>query len=92
MMNLEAARREYERLQAKDKPFFVVTDVAPILGADAYAPHLQADRDASKLGFPVIVACRRIKIPKAAFLDYIEPNVLARRRTSSRLAPRGRTI
>lgn len=72
----EAARAEYERLQAMEKVFYVPQDVARILSVGSYAINLQAHSDAQKLGFPVLISGRRIRIPRAAFLDYLERHVL----------------
>jgi hypothetical protein len=73
---LNQARREFERLQALDKPLLTCLDVARIMECDQYDLHMQAEVNAAALGFPVIIMGRRVKIPKAAFLDYIARNVL----------------
>lgn len=59
-----------ERLAALDKEILTPTDVAPVLGCHPYAINLQAQRDPDLLGFPVVVVGRRVKIPKAGFLNW----------------------
>ena len=46
--------------------------VAPILKADPGTIHQQAIEMPWLLGFPVIVAGRRVKIPKRAFIRFME--------------------
>lgn len=73
---IQEARLEYERLQALDKPMLTCLDASRIMECDPYDLHMQADVDAAKLGFPVIIMGRRVKIPRASFLEYIRRNVL----------------
>lgn len=60
-----------QEIQESDKLFLVPTDVAAVLGMSANSLRLQAQQDASKLGFPVIVAGTRVRIPRVPFLNYI---------------------
>lgn len=75
-MTLSEARQEFERLKALDKPYFVPADVAKILGCESYAINLRARDNPDGLGFPIIKSGCRVKIPRAAFLDFIGRNVL----------------
>jgi hypothetical protein len=75
-MQLDAVRSEFERLQTLDKPFFAPRDVAAILGVSSYNINLTAHDDPKKLGYPVMISKRRIRIPRAAFLNYVARNVL----------------
>ena len=75
-MTLSDAQREYERLRALDKPFFVPTDIAPILSCEPYTINLTVYSDPARLGFPTMLTGRRVRIPRAAFLDYVARNVL----------------
>ncbi len=59
-------------IEALDKQFLVPADVAPCLGVDPYSINLQAHKDPSKLGFPVVIIGTRVKIPKQAFLKYMK--------------------
>lgn len=63
---------QIDELKALDKPMLVPKDVAPFLGCDPYSITLQARKDPSKLGFPVMVLGTRTKIPKAAFIRWAE--------------------
>ncbi|MGN0517097.1 MAG: hypothetical protein ACI4II_00050 [Acutalibacteraceae bacterium] len=60
-----------QEIQESDKIFLVPTDVAAVLGMSANSLRLQAQQDSSKLGFPVIVAGTRVRIPRVPFLNYI---------------------
>lgn len=63
-MTLDEARRS-------EKLFLTPTDIAPILGVHPYSINLQAQDDPAKLGFPVVVIGRRVKIPRFRFLEWI---------------------
>lgn len=54
-----------------DKLFLTPADVCQILKCDPQAIRAQAHSDPSKLGFPIIVMNRRIRIPREAFLKYL---------------------
>lgn len=58
------------------REFLRPTDIAPILGCTPYSINVQAHEDiknrTNSLGFPVCVIRRRIKIPKAAFIRFME--------------------
>lgn len=45
--------------------------VAPILGYGEYQLHQQAVKHPERLGFPVIVIGNRVKIPKNAFISFM---------------------
>lgn len=64
--------RTLQEVRESDKVMLVPADVAPILGCDPYNINLQAQQDPSKLGFPVIVLRRRVKIPREGFLRFME--------------------
>ena len=83
-MTLTETRKEYARLAAMDKAFYVATDVALIVERDPAAIRAQAHEAPHKLGFPVVVTGRHVTIPRAAFLDYIERNVLGLRQSQLR--------
>lgn len=57
-------------IEAMDKEFLLATDIAPYLGVDPQDIRGQAQADATKLGFAVIVTGSRIRIPKAAFIYF----------------------
>lgn len=64
--------RTLQEIRESEKTMLVPADVAPILGCDPYSINLQAQADPSKLGFPVIVIRRRVKIPRDGFLRFME--------------------
>ena len=53
-----------------DKDFLTAADVAPVLGINPQDIRSQAQSDADKLGFPVIVTGTRVRIPKEGFLYF----------------------
>lgn len=59
-------------IKCADKEILTPADVAPVLGCDPHSIRVQAQTDASMLGFPVIVIGRRVKIPRRAFLLFLE--------------------
>lgn len=58
-------------IKALDKSFLVPTDVAPYLRVGPYNINLQAHKGPTKLGFPVVVIGSRVKIPKQAFINFM---------------------
>ncbi|MBR3240254.1 MAG: hypothetical protein IKF99_17665 [Oscillospiraceae bacterium] len=61
-----------EQIRASDKDVLTCADVAPVLKANGYTLHLQAMECPERLGFPVVVAGRRVKIPRLAFIRFME--------------------
>lgn len=61
-----------EEVKQSKKEFLVPSDVAPILGCDRYNITLMARHYPEKLGFPVIVIKNRTKIPRLAFIAFME--------------------
>lgn len=61
-----------EEIKASDEPFLNTTDIADIVGSDACDIRTQAHNDPTKLGYPVTVCGRRIKVPRRAFLHWLE--------------------
>lgn len=53
------------------KSFLTPHEVAQCLGSDPQTIRLQARKDASKLGFPVVIMGSRVKIPKEAFIKFM---------------------
>ena len=51
------------------------TQVAPLLHASPNTIHQQAIERPDLLGFPVIVAKRRVKIPKQPFLRFMREGI-----------------
>ena len=61
-----------EEIEQSDEIFLVATQVADVLGADPGTIREQAQANPYKLGFPVIVAGSRVKIPRIPFLKFIK--------------------
>ena len=70
-----------EELEKIEDEVLTCTQVAPVLKANAATLHLQARERPELLGFPVIVAGSRVKIPKRAFIRYMKGDLGALRRT-----------
>jgi len=58
-------------IEALDCEILTCAQVAPILGANPATIHGQAMERPELLGFPVICAGSRVKIPKQAFLNFM---------------------
>ena len=51
--------------------FLSPADIAEVLRCDPQSIREQAQKDPTKLGYPVIVINRRIRIPRIPFLHYL---------------------
>ena len=58
-------------IEKLDKEVLTCKQVAPILGYGEYQLHQQAIERPELLGFPVIVIGNRVKIPKSAFIAFM---------------------
>lgn len=61
-----------QEIRESRKEMLVPTDVADILECMPYSINSQAQTDPSKLGFPVCVMGTRVKIPRKAFLYWLQ--------------------
>lgn len=61
-----------EDIKSISKPMLVVEDICGYLGADPNTVRWQAQNEPEKLGFPVIVAKSRVKIPKDGFIFFCQ--------------------
>jgi len=61
-----------DTLRTSTAVYLTAADVAPILHCDPQQLRAQAHRDPRALGFPVITVGRRVRIPRAPFLRYLE--------------------
>lgn len=57
-------------LEKSSCDFLDAEDVAPFIGCNPHYIRVQAQTEPDKLGFPVIVINRRVKIPREAFVFY----------------------
>lgn len=62
--------RTLEEIEACQKTMLVPTDVAGYLGCEAYSINRAAKDAPGLLGFPVMVAGTRVRIPKEGFLRW----------------------
>lgn len=53
------------------REFLLISEIAPVLGVNPQTIRCQAQSDPSKLGFPVVVAKSRVKIPKRPFIQFM---------------------
>lgn len=58
-----------QELQASNAVYVNANDVAGVLGCNPHYIRLQAHADKEKLGFPVIVTGRRVRIPRVPLLQ-----------------------
>ena len=68
---MEAATMTLEQLEALPVEVLTCAQVAPLLRANPATIHGQAMERPELLGFPVIIAGRRVKIPKRPFLKFM---------------------
>ena len=61
-----------EEMKTLTADYLTPKDIAACLGYTAYAINQQAAADASKLGFPTIIIGKRVKIPRKAFIHFME--------------------
>lgn len=64
--------RTLQEVKDCGKEFLIPSDIAPLLRCDQYSINLQAQKDPSALGFPVIVMGRKVRIPRLAFVRFME--------------------
>lgn len=61
-----------EEIKAMEREMLTPAIVAKVIGCDPYAISLQARTDPAALGFPVSVQGRRTRIPRRAFIRWME--------------------
>lgn len=59
-------------VKAMDDVFITPAVAGQVIGADPQGIRVQAQTDATKLGFPVVVVGTRVKIPRLPFVRFIE--------------------
>ena len=62
----------YRQIKESRKNMLVPTDISDILDCTPHSINVQAQLDATKLGFPVCVMGTRVRIPRLAFLHWLE--------------------
>lgn len=61
-----------EDVEKMRKEILTPADIAPLLRCDPNVIRFQAEKDPSKLGFPVSKMGSRVKIPRAAFVKWFK--------------------
>lgn len=61
-----------DEMRVSCKAVLIPTDVCDVLGCTPYSINVQAKADPRKLGFPVSVMGSRVRIPRVAFLRWLE--------------------
>ena len=65
-----------DEIRASRKEFLTPKDIAPVLGCAQYSINVQVAEDiekgANSLGFAIIKIGTRVKIPRLAFIAYME--------------------
>lgn len=60
-----------EEIKGSSKEVLTCKDVADVLACNPATLHMQAVEQPWRLGFPVIVMGSRVKIPRIAFLNFM---------------------
>lgn len=58
-----------------DREWFTVTEISGVLNANPHTLRVTARQRPDLLGFPVVVAGNRVKVPRIPFLRYMGVNV-----------------
>ena len=61
-----------DEIKALDREYLVPREVASVLGCKPYSINVWARECPGELGFPVIKIGSRVKIPRRAFVGYME--------------------
>lgn len=61
-----------EEIKASEKAFLSPSDIAEVLGCNAYTISIAARDCPERLGFPVTRLGTRTRIPRKPFINYVE--------------------
>ena len=61
-----------DEIRSLDREYLVPVEVAPVLGCDPQDIRVQAKQHPERLGFNVAVIGSRVKIPRRAFVTWME--------------------
>ena len=61
-----------KEIEESTKEVLTCQDVAPVLKCNPATLHMQAMEEPWRLGFPVVVMGRRVKIPRRPFINYMK--------------------
>lgn len=62
----------FQQIQESDKNFLIPEDVAEVLGCKPYTINCQAKADPDKLGFPICMMGTTVRIPRLAFIHWMQ--------------------
>lgn len=60
-----------DEIKTSTRLWLTADEVAPVIGCNPQAIRVQAHTDPLKLGFPVVVIGRRVRIPRAGFIEAV---------------------
>ena len=60
-----------DEIKSSSKEVLTCKDVADVLACNPATLHMQAVEQPERLGFPVIVMGSRVKIPRLAFINFM---------------------
>lgn len=69
---MSAQKLTFEEIKGLDKEMLTPMEVSGVLGCMPYAINVMAKQCPTNLGFPVVFIGNRAKIPRRAFISYIE--------------------
>lgn len=67
--------KSLEEVKASKKDVLLPADIAPILRCNPYSINLAARDYPERLGFPVMCIGTRVKIPRLAFIKFMEEGI-----------------
>lgn len=71
---MSARKLTFEEIKELDKEMLTPAEVSGVLGCAPYNINVMAKQAPELLGFPVIMVGSRAKIPRRAFINYVEGN------------------
>lgn len=63
-----------DEIRSLEREYLIPSEIAPILGVDAQDVRVAARQCPERLGFNVSVIGSRVKVPKRAFIRWMEGN------------------
>ena len=61
-----------DKIRSLDREYLVPSEIAPILGCDPQDIRVAARQRPEGLGFPVCIIGSRVKVPRRAFIAWME--------------------
>lgn len=61
----------FQEIMASEKDFLIPEDVAEVLKCTPYTINVQAQADPAKIGFPVCLMGRTVRIPRLGFIHWM---------------------